>query len=156
MNMTKARILDRSLWERKYLDLWTIAHFLTGMCFGFAIFFYNPPVIESFVIFSLFVIIWEVIEHFQEVGEPVTNQVADVLAGAAGFIVTILTIPILTPDLFQQIIYFTVLYSITWTLAYHGFLSFALHSNKDMKKYGQSFFGAAIIYIAIILAIIVI
>lgn len=148
-------IYSRSLWERDYLDLWTIVHLLTGMCFGFAIFFYSSPFRDSFIIFTVFVILWEVIEHFHGVGEPLTNQTTDVISGVLGFLITAYVIPILASSLSVQIAYFTVVYTIAWVLAYYGFQSFALHSNKDVEKYKNSFWGAAIIYIAIVLAILI-
>ena len=145
--------LDRRLWERKYIDLWALVHLLNGVCFGFAVFFFNLPFVPSLIIFVIAIIFWEVMEFFMHVREPVSNQVIDVLAGALGFWLTYQFLPLLAGDLLVQIIYFTLIYIVVWTLAYYGFQSFALHFNREMEKYNKSFYAAAIIYVSIIISL---
>ena len=152
--MSQARsFLDRRLWERKYIDLWSVVHLLNGVCFGFAIFFYRLPFVPSFIIFLFFIILWEVIEFLMHVREPIPNQIFDVLTGALGFLTTVLLILPITEDFWIQIIYFTITYIIVWTFAYYGFQSFAIHFNKELEKYKKSFSAAAIIYVAIVVSL---
>jgi len=146
-------IFDRELWERKYVDLWTIVHILTGMCFGFAIFFYHSPFTESFIAFTVFAIIWELLEFYTRANETIQNQIIDVLTGVLGFLATYKIIPLLAPSLTSQIIYFTLIYIVVWTFAYFGFQSFAIHTNRNLQKYKKSFSSAVILYIVVIAAI---
>lgn len=147
--------LDRRLWERKYFDLWALVHFLNGLCFGFAIFFYDLPFVLCFTIFLVAIIFWEVAEFFQKVGEPFPNQVIDVLTGALGFYLTYKFVPVFVSTLFGELAIFTVIYIIVWTLAYYGFQSFAIHFDRELEKYKKSFSAAIIIYVAIMLGIFV-
>lgn len=148
--------LDRGLWERKWLDLWTVVHFATGMCFGFAVFFYDSPLIPSFVVFFVFMVVWEVLEHFHQAKEPLSNQFTDVVSGGLGFLLTIYTVPLWAPTLSGQLLYFTGVYLIAWLFAYFGFRSFAIHFHKELlKKYEKSYYSAAILYLVIVSAIFV-
>ena len=142
-------MLDQSIWERKYIDLWTLVHVLTGMCFGFVIFFYKSPFIESFITFVIFAIIWETVEFYDGAKEEITNKVFDVLAGGIGFLTTTKLIPGLTSSLNSQIVIFSTIYILVWTLAHYGFKSLALHLNRSKKKYNQSFSLAVVLYLVI-------
>lgn len=146
-------ILAKNLWERKYLDLWTIVHFTTGMCFAFAIFFYGSPFLASFIVFTFFSIVWEVAEYYHGALEPFTNQCTDVLSGVAGFLIVAQYVPTFAPLLRDQILYFTVFFVVAWTFAHFGFKSLALHFNKDKKQYDKSLSRAAVLYVVIMAAI---
>ena len=151
INWHKAKhtYLARWLWEREYVDMWSIVHLTTGMCFGFCIFFYDSPFKESFVVFIVLTIVWEIIEYYDQAKETLGNQIMDVVSGALGFWATKSFIPVLAPNLKGQLIYFTVIYIIAWSLAYLGFISFALHLNRDVEKYKKSFSAAVLIYILV-------
>ncbi len=142
-------ILARNLWERDWLDLWTVVHLFTGVCFGFCTFFYNSPYVQSFILFVLAIILWEVLEYYNQAKEPLSNQTTDVLSGALGFWATNKLIPLLTNDLTKQIIIFTIAYIVAWTFAYYGFQSFAVHFNRELEKYKNSFSGAILVYFVI-------
>ncbi|MFZ2484638.1 MAG: hypothetical protein WAX80_01660 [Minisyncoccia bacterium] len=146
-------ITDRHLWEGKYVDLFTIVHVLTGMCFSFSVFFYGSPFIESFIAFVIFTIIWEIIEFVTDSGETIQNQIVDVLTGALGFLIGYTIVPTLASSLANKIICFTLLYIIVWTFAHYGFQSFALHADRDIKKYKKSPSSAVLLYVVIIAAI---
>ena len=147
-------VLSRRIWERKYIDLWTVVHLLTGACFGFAIFFYRAPYAESFVVFFFFIVLWEILEYYDQAKETLGNQAFDIISGALGFWTTNQLIPLVATTLKSQVIYFTITYVIVWALAYFGFESFALHLNRDVEKYKKSFSAAILIYLVIIAGLI--
>ena len=72
----------RDTWgrERKYLDLWSIPHFLVGVLLWLA----GVDLIWTIVI----AVTWELIETVSRVYEHPTNRVMDVVLAVAGWTIT--------------------------------------------------------------------
>ncbi len=78
---------DRSIWEGKYADLWSITHVISGTLIAFlllehSVFFWPGLGISVLVAGG-----WELIERFTGLAstEAVTNSFADILFAQLGF-----------------------------------------------------------------------
>ncbi len=71
--------------EGKWLDLWSVVHFLSGMSVGFGIYFLHldplPAVVIAFLSFTLYEM-WEAVAKIEETP---ANRFMDVVVGMASF-----------------------------------------------------------------------
>lgn len=74
------------LWERAYIDLWSIPHFLFGIIGFYILYKAGFKKITSFALVFLFAVLWEMFEFFTPVQEYFTNIVTDVVLALLGFI----------------------------------------------------------------------
>lgn len=73
--------------ERRYLDAWSVNHFLAGVLLAsVAVFFVVSLTIAAPLALALF-ILWELFERLIDAGEAFPNQLLDVVVDAAGFAV---------------------------------------------------------------------
>ena len=74
--------------EGKWLDLWSVVHFLSGMSVGFAIYLLKfgsvPAVVIALLLFTAYEM-WEALVHIQE---TTANRVLDVVVGMVSFLPT--------------------------------------------------------------------
>ena len=83
--------------EGKYIDVWTVVHFLVGIILGVVLRYSKSlDIDESFFIAALLLIFWEKIEPRFWPGwhETLENQVCDVIVGLDGFLLGYLFSPI--------------------------------------------------------------
>ncbi|OGE85058.1 MAG: hypothetical protein A3J48_04425 [Candidatus Doudnabacteria bacterium RIFCSPHIGHO2_02_FULL_46_11] len=75
-----------NIWaEGKFIDLWSLNHFLFGFITGF-FFFQYFPIAESFLTAALLFTAWELFEVTVRAGEYWTNQVMDIIIGLIGLL----------------------------------------------------------------------
>lgn len=81
-------LLKTGLWrEGKYLDLWSVVHFLTGFAVGGAfIFLHVNSYIASAIAVGLFTG-WEIFEPVIKIQEKSSNHIADVIVDYLGFFI---------------------------------------------------------------------
>ncbi|MEO5635017.1 MAG: hypothetical protein ABIR14_00285 [Candidatus Paceibacterota bacterium] len=107
--------------EGKYLDLWSVNHFLSGVVFtGWMLFLH----FESFtILFSyLFVAIgWEVFEKFRGIHEHMGNRVVDVIVGVLGVFTVYIFAVQGTRMSFQSLIIITLIFLL---MELHGFITY--------------------------------
>ncbi len=71
--------------ERRFVDLWSVVHFLTGFAIGGAFLFLNfQPFVASAIAVGLFAG-WEIFELLSKIHEQSANRVSDVIVDYAGF-----------------------------------------------------------------------
>lgn len=75
--------------EGKYIDAWSIVHFLSGLFLGFILNALGFSIFEGFLIAALLVILWEIIEPhiWPKWHETWQNQIVDIIIGLIGYLV---------------------------------------------------------------------
>jgi hypothetical protein len=79
--------------EGKWLDLWSVPHFLSGVVVAFCLHFFSFGIPASFVIAVLLLIAYEMFEVITRIEEMWTNRLMDVVVGMTSFTPTFLFIP---------------------------------------------------------------
>ncbi|OGG59857.1 hypothetical protein A2765_04705 [Candidatus Kaiserbacteria bacterium RIFCSPHIGHO2_01_FULL_56_24] len=111
------KFIRTDIWrEGKYLDLWSVPHFLSGMVVGFSLFFLGFALNAALTIAFLVLVAYEMFEVIAQIEETRWNRILDVVVGMASFTPTFL----LAPHFNQP--YVIVLFIIV--LALDGVLSF--------------------------------
>ncbi len=100
-----------NLWgEGKYLDFWSINHFLSGVVLtGWGVFFGFSLKI-SFVVYVALAIGWEIFEIFKGIHEYFGNKVMDVVTGIIGSLLICVFYLTDNPISFLALICLTIVY----------------------------------------------
>jgi hypothetical protein len=78
----------RGLWKKgKYLDLWSLIHFVCGLVFGSIMVLFTGSFGLSFLVVFILKIVWEIYEFKTGIIEEVPNKILDVVVGLIGFVV---------------------------------------------------------------------
>lgn len=90
----EGRLVRTDIWrEGKYLDLWSVPHFLSGMVVAFVLFFLNYAGSAAFVIAFLVLVAYEMFEVIAKIEETRWNRILDVVVGMMSFTPTFLLLP---------------------------------------------------------------
>jgi hypothetical protein len=74
------RFIRTDLWrEGKWLDLWSVVHFLSGLSLGFGLSFFSFGALPSFLLTVILLIAYELWEAMVRIKEAPTNRVMDVV-----------------------------------------------------------------------------
>jgi hypothetical protein len=88
------KLIRTDAWrEGKYLDLWSVPHFLTGMVVAFALYFFGFETVSAFVIAFLLLVGYEMFEALVKIEETRWNRALDVVIGMLSFTPTFLMVP---------------------------------------------------------------
>lgn len=75
-----------NIWKHgKYVDLWSLVHFLAGFLLGGLFYFLGTTFLWALAYSLILMLIWEIFEAATRIIEPSLNVVFDVLMGLAGF-----------------------------------------------------------------------
>ena|SRR3989338_3419759 len=75
-----------NIWrEGKYLDLWSVNHFLSGVVFAGWMFVLGSNLLVTFILYLAISMGWEIFEIFHKVKEDIGNKMIDVAIGVMGF-----------------------------------------------------------------------
>jgi membrane protein implicated in regulation of membrane protease activity len=74
--------------EGKWLDLWSVVHFLSGACFGFGMYIVHFDAVASVFLVLLSLVAYELWEAMVRIVETPQNRVMDVVVGMASFLPT--------------------------------------------------------------------
>lgn len=87
MRITRSGRFERTdIWrEGKWLDLWSVVHFLSGMTIGFVAYLLHLGDVASVIIVFLGLVAYEMWEKIVGIEEMPTNRVMDVVVGMASF-----------------------------------------------------------------------
>lgn len=90
MHLTRDGRFERTdIWrEGKWLDLWSVVHFLSGATMGFVFFLLPFNALAALVIAFLLLTAYEMWEKIVEIEEAPTNRVMDVVVGMLSFVPT--------------------------------------------------------------------
>jgi hypothetical protein len=119
--MKKDLLFERKdIWrEGKWLDLWSVVHFLSGISMGFVISVLHFDTRGSIVIACILLIAYELWEAMVKIEETPTNRVMDVVVGMVSFLPTYLLLaPALVAPSF--IIVFVCVLTLNIVLSYFG------------------------------------
>jgi hypothetical protein len=90
----EGKLVRTDIWrEGKYLDLWSVPHFLSGMCVAFGLFFLDFATNAAFIIALLLLIAYEMFEVIAKIEETRWNRILDIVVGMASFTPTFLLLP---------------------------------------------------------------
>lgn len=117
------------MWQKgKYIDLWTLVHFLFGVLFVFAANFFELTLLPALIILIALTTVWEVLEFVsRNAVEPFSNRVTDVIVAVIGFALmyTLLLVNTLEKEIY--VIIFSVIAFVFVVLNINGW-------NNHMKK----------------------
>ncbi len=90
MHLTRDdRLIRTDIWrEGKWLDLWSVVHFLSGASVGFAFYLVPFSALASVIIAFLALTAYELWEKMVQIEEMVTNRIMDVVVGMMSFLPT--------------------------------------------------------------------
>jgi len=90
----EGKLVRTDIWrEGKYLDLWSVPHFLSGMAVAFGLFFLDFATNAAFIIAILLLVAYEMFEVIAKIEETRWNRILDILVGMASFTPTFLLVP---------------------------------------------------------------
>jgi hypothetical protein len=94
MQLTRDGRFERTdIWrEGKWLDLWSVVHFLSGVSFGLGMLFLKLGVTSSIIIVFILLVSYEMWEAMVKIAETPQNRVMDVVVGMTSFLPTFLLI----------------------------------------------------------------
>jgi hypothetical protein len=111
------------IWKHgKYLDTWSIVHFLSGFLLANAFYWYGFDFLWSLVLSLLIMLGWEICEMFMDIIEPSPNVATDIIVGLLGYFLGASMYFYLELD-FKPVVFLVVLIS-TGLLALWGLLDF--------------------------------
>lgn len=95
MFLTKdGKFIRTDIWrEGKYLDLWSVPHFLSGIAVAFSLSMLDFAATAAFVIAFLLLVGYEMFEVIANIEETRWNRTLDVVVGMASFTPTFLLLP---------------------------------------------------------------
>ena len=76
--------------EGKWMDLWSVVHFLSGVSLGLGVYFFKFGIQSSFVIVFLLLVAYEMWEAMVKIEETPQNRFMDVVVGMTSFSPTFL------------------------------------------------------------------
>jgi hypothetical protein len=121
MRITEDGLFVRTdIWrEGKWVDLWSVVHFLSGMTMGFVASFSNFSRSPAIIIVFLLLVAYEMFEALVKIKETPQNRFMDVVVGMASFLPMYLLItPRLAGDNFA--LAFLFIFTLNTTLALFG------------------------------------
>ena len=86
------KFYDVKLWKRRYIDLWTIPHFIIGVLFAFYALLENFSLFSSFYLLVAIAVLWELFEFKYDLTESFTNRIVDVFSSITGFYLTVVLV----------------------------------------------------------------
>lgn len=89
--MRNSKIHNKIWTERKWLDTWSVNHFLFGMISCYCLGLYLDALTAFWVAFLAY-FLWEVFEFFMKL-EIITNQFMDIVVSIFGFLLVALILP---------------------------------------------------------------
>ncbi len=123
MKLTRdGRFQRTDMWrEGKWLDLWSVVHFLTGMSLGLGLYFLKLGSSASVIIAFLLLVAYEMWEAMVKIEETPQNRFMDVVVGMASFLpVFFYLAPALSS--YHQVLIFGLVLTANVVLATFGWL----------------------------------
>ena len=91
-----ANFFSKKYWERKFVDLWSVVHFKTGVTFAFIPHGLDLPYYQGFLMLFIFASIWEYAEILKipkEIRETTINKITDIVVALVGLTLVYLLMP---------------------------------------------------------------
>ena len=121
------------LWEEgKYLDFWSVIHFLSGVLLGILFGMLNITFLPALLLIIMLGIIFEVIEYFILGIETFPNKVVDVIISTIGFLIAFLLLP-------KSLLLFLILLVVWIILNIIGWIAILFKDGKIYKKIRNKF-----------------
>jgi FtsH-binding integral membrane protein len=78
-------LFNGKYWEGRFIDLWSIPHFLTGVVIALIIVFFGQSFMTGFLVTMAVAIAWEIFEILIKVHEINTNSITDIFVALIGY-----------------------------------------------------------------------
>ena len=78
----------------RYLDYWSLIHFLTGLILGIVALFVSEERFLSLVLIFILLIVYEILEAKTKVSENIENIALDIIVGSAGGAIALFLFPL--------------------------------------------------------------
>ena len=130
-------IFNVKYWERKFVDLWSIVHFKTGVVYAFLPFGLNLPFYQAFIMLFIIAGVWEYAEILKipkEIRETAINKLTDIGVALVGLWLVYTFMPPYEDDPTR---YLTIAIPITivyLVLAYIAWNAYGRYSGGPEKK----------------------
>jgi len=82
--------------EGKYLDLWSVPHFLSGVALALAMHFFGFAALPTYIIGFLLLVAYEMFEALVKIEETRMNRILDVVVGMVSFVPALSLAPLLS------------------------------------------------------------
>jgi hypothetical protein len=99
--------------EGKWLDLWSVVHFLSGVSLGLGISFFKFGTVSSVIIVFLLLVAYEMWEAMVKIEETPQNRFMDVVVGMVSFLPTFFFV---TPELAQKDVIISFVLILMWNI----------------------------------------
>ncbi|KKQ83640.1 MAG: hypothetical protein UT07_C0001G0002 [Parcubacteria group bacterium GW2011_GWB1_38_8] len=110
------------IWKHgKYLDLWSLVHFLSGFILCGLFYWLEINFTWTLILSTILLILWEVFEFIIKIIEPSWNVAVDIIIGLLGFFSA--TYLYFLQSEFNASLYLTIV-GITFVLSLWGFLDY--------------------------------
>jgi hypothetical protein len=104
--------------EGKWLDLWSVVHFLSGISIGFGMYLLHLGTLASILLTLVSLVAYEMWEMIVQIQEAPTNRFTDVMFGMLGFLPTLLLLaPQLPTDLLILVSGFVLTTNVVMSIA---------------------------------------
>ena len=104
--------------EGKWLDLWSIVHFFSGISIGLGFYFLHFDALAAVLLAFVGLVAYEMWEALVKIEETLTNRFMDVVVGLASFLPTFFTLaPLLRNEL---LVFFVVVCTVNVGLSVLG------------------------------------
>lgn len=128
----EGKLIRKDIWrEGEYLDLWSIPHFLSGMCVGFALLFLGFDFRSAWIIALLLLVAYEMFEIIAQIEETRMNSFLDVVVGMSSFLLTFQYAPQLPHQ--QAVILFGAVFIVDSILSFFGWRESQKASSLEAK-----------------------
>jgi hypothetical protein len=111
------------IWKHgKYVDLWSLVHFLSGFLLGAIFFALGYTFLTALLLSTILLLLWEAFEWLTKISEPSVNVAMDMVVGLAGFLAGAYLYYFL--DVPFEMLHFSILLTATLLLSLWGFFDF--------------------------------
>jgi hypothetical protein len=115
--------MTTDIWKHgKYIDTWSLVHFLSGVILASATWYVGLSLAWSFLVSLALLLIWELFEAIKKIIEPSVNVAVDIGVGLLGFFLGAY-FHFYTANPFGQIT-LAILVGVTLLLSFWGFMDF--------------------------------
>ncbi len=110
-----------NIWKKgKYIDLWSLNHFVGGVLIARILFFFDLSFWPALSITFVVKMVWEIYELIRNIKESIENKVMDVIIGIFGFLIMYyLYIQVI---FFSSTLFFVVIFVVWLFLNFWGYV----------------------------------
>lgn len=117
--------------NRRYIDLWSLNHLLTGGVIAGVSVLSSIPFWTSVIILFFLLFLWEVYEILIKIKETVANRVLDIVFGLIGYATMYI---VMNLELLNNIMLFLIVTILFVIMNLWGWIAYKIRSSDDFLK----------------------